>query len=224
MTEEKRPKPTAEEVIRLKKLEERIKDGSWDDEYAELFDSRDWSPEFIYEDNLMGLKTAFEEIILPPVFEDIRLLTQTIMEPGDRVAVKQNGKWGVVVADGKGTWICEPEFDDIGYPNVITYVRKGNKMGVIDLAERKYLLPLEYDHIDDYESFMFVNGIGFFEKDGLHGVMMEDGSHTEAIFEDVDFEPEEPVKVKYKGKWGFIDEAGKFTEDEDDAGYVARID
>jgi hypothetical protein len=224
MTEEKRPKPTPEEVLRLRELEEHVKDGGWDDEYAELVDSRDWAPERIHKGNFMGLKTAFGEVILPPLYEDIKLLTHTLMEPGDRVVVKQGGKWGVAIADGKETWIWNPEFDDIGYPNVITFVKKGDKWGVFDLAEKKYLLPLEYDYIDDNDGFMFINGIGFFEKDALHGVMRENGSHTEAIFEDIDFEPDGPSKVKYEGKWGFINEEGSFTEKEDDASYVTYID
>ena len=71
---------------------------------------------------------------------------------------------------------------------------------------------------------MFVNGVCSFKKNGLWGVMVADGSSTDAVFEDIDMEPDEWVKVKLNGEWGFIDEDNQFTLDEEAAYYAMYVD
>ncbi len=51
-------------------------------------------------------------------------------------------------------------------------------------------------------------------------MMREDGEHTEAIFDEVELDLEQAVKVRIGESWGCINEEGQFTEDGDEACYV----
>lgn len=218
------PKPTGADLLRLRELEKEENGGAWSAEYVDQWNSFDWSPELIVEGDKCGLKNAFGEMILPVEFEDVKLLSSTLVETGGRVVAMQDGKWGVVLADLKGTWLIKPEFEYIGFPNNITHVRKGGLWGVMDISKGVYLIAPECEHVDDSNGFMFVNGMASYKKDGLWGVICADGSFTEAAFEDVELEPEEWVKVKYKGEWGYIDENTQFTLYEDEAYYTMDMD
>ncbi len=218
MENEKLPKPSPADYHRLRELEQQ-EEGAWSTQYEELWNAFDWKPELILEGGKCGLKSLLGELILPVNFEDVKLLSASIVEKGDRIVAQQNGKWGVVLADGDGTWLMKPEFDYIGYPNNITHVQKDGKWGVIDISKNEFLIQPECEYVNDDNGFMFINGISIYEKDGKTGVITSYGTHTEPIFEEVEFDPEGPVKVKYDGKWGFITEDNRFTEDEDEAGY-----
>ncbi len=218
MENEKLPKPSPADLQRLRELEQQ-EDGNWSTEYEELWNAFDWKPELILEGGKCGLKSLLGELILPVNFEDVKLLSATIVEKGDRIVAQQNGKWGVVLADGDGTWLVKPEFDYIGYPNNITHVQKDGKWGVIDISKNEFLIQPECEYVNDDNGFMFINGISIYEKDGKTGVITSYGAFTEPIFEEVEFDPEGPVKVMYDGKRGFITEDSRFMEDEDEAGY-----
>lgn len=224
MNENKLPKPSAADLLRLQELEKEQNEVGWSNVYVDLWNSFDWSPELIMEGDKCGLKNAFGEMILPVEFEDVKLLSSTLVETGDRVVVMKNGKWGVALADLNGTWLVKPEFDYIGYPNDITHLKKDGLWGIMDISRGEYLIPPECEHVDGSNGFMFINGVSSFKRDGLWGVIVADGSFTDAVFEDIDLEPEEWVKVKFNGQWGFIDENNKFTLDEDAAYYAMDVD
>ena len=177
----------------------------------------------IFEDGLVGLKTEEGEVILPSIFDDIYKISPDFPSKGDRLVVKQNGKWGVIEADGKGAWIINPEYEYIGYPNRITHVRKDDKWGVLDIEKDEYLIKPECDLIHDTDGFMFNNGIGVYEKNGRIGIVTEYGNFTDAIFEDLDGDPDGLVEVKFEGEWGFIDENNSFTVDEEEAYYSYEL-
>lgn len=195
-----------------------------DQDVLDVLGAYDWSDYKITEGNKIGLKTKEGEIILPPQMEDIRQLMDKEPGKGDKVVAKLNGKWGIILADSKGTWIIEPVYDYIGYPNNLTSVQKDGKWGVLDISKRDYLIPPECDKVWDDMGFMFTNGIGLYEKGGKTGVITESGAFTGAIFEEVEGEPDGPVKVKYEGKWGYINENNEFTTDEDKAYYHYHLD
>ena len=218
MENEKLPKPSPADYHRLRELEQQ-EEGTWTSKYEEFWYTFDWIPELILEGGKCGLKSLLGEIILPVDFEDVKLLSSSIVEKGDRIVAQQNGKWGVVLADGEGTWLMKPEFDYIGYPNNITHVQKDGKWGVIDITKNEFLIQPECEYVNDDNGFMFINGISIYMKDGKTGVITSYGAHTKPIFEEVEFDPEGLVQVKYDGKWGFITEDNRFTEDEDEAGY-----
>lgn len=223
----KKSKPTFTDYKKrdeyIKILNEEHVDSDRNLEFLDFMNAFDWSAEIFMMDEKCGLNNALGEMVLPPVFEDMKLRSNTDVSRGDWIVARQNGKWGVVLADVVGTWLIQPEYDFIGYPNNLTHVCKDGKWGVLDLSKGEYLIPLVCDMVHDDHGFMFINGIGTYEKDGKTGVIGHDGNFTEPIFEEVENEFEVPVKVKYNGQWGFINEDNKFTMDEDEACYFYEM-
>jgi hypothetical protein len=53
--------------------------------------------------------------------------------------------------------------------------------------------------------------------------MREDGEHTEAIYDEVETEFDQAVKVRIGESWGYINEDGMITEDADEAYYWCGV-
>jgi hypothetical protein len=214
MEEIKLPRPTPADYLKRKEIEKTDQDA-----WVDIMNSFDWSHELTKAGELVGLKTALGEVLLPPLFENFTMMTKQELKKGDRVVTQQGGKWGVILADGTGTWLAKPEYDYIGYPNDITHVRRNGKWGVLDLRKGEFLIEPECEMVYDNSGFLFCNRIGFYKKDGKYGVLADWGAHTEPVFEKVEMEPDGYVKVKFNGEWGFIGEDNKFTSDEKEAYY-----
>ena len=215
------PRPTQADYDRLLQLEDSK---SYGDTHMELFNSFDWSAQIFEENGKYGLKSAVGEVLLPAAFEDFMIMSGDVLRKGSRVVTQQNRKWGVIIADGTGSWMIMPEYDYIGYPNHLTPVCKDNKWGVLNIATGDYLIPLDCDMVHADRGLMFVNGIGSYEKDGKTGIIREDGAFTQAIFEDTDFDLEGPVKVMLNSDWGYINEQGNFTTNQDDDVWCFDLD
>jgi hypothetical protein len=131
MNENKLPKPTPADYEKRAGFDKLFKEekvtNELNSEYLDLMNSFDWGAELIYEGTSVGLKTSLGEVILPPLFEDFRMMTMQELKKGDRDVTQLGGKWGVIIADGTGTWLIKPEFDYIGYPNQVTHVCKDGK-------------------------------------------------------------------------------------------------
>ena len=203
-----------------KRREEIIKKfGKGSEEHMEILTSFNWQTQLFQEGEKYGLKTPLGEVILDAGYEDFKMMTSEELKKGDRVVAQQNGMWGVLIAGTPGTWIIEPEYDNIGYPNNITFLVKGDEWKITDLENRKMIVE-GCEDVSQWNGFMFANGVSFFKKNSKYGVIMMDGKHTEAVFEEFDFDPDLHIKVKLDGKWGVIDENDQFTEEEDDAYYM----
>lgn len=225
MEDIKKSKPTPADFEKRRLFTKRFNESSVTDEenfdYLDFMNSIDWSAETFEEEGLCGLKTSLGEMVLPPVFEVVCPTYE--VNNGDRIVVMQNKKWGVVIADTKGTWLIQPEFDYIGYPNALTQVCKDGKWGVLNITTGEYLIPLTCDKVFSEGGYLFVNGIGTFEKDGKLGVITQYGAFTQPIFEEVEFDDEAPVKVKLNGEWGYINEENQFSRDEEEASYFYEM-
>lgn len=218
-----RPKPTAADYLKRDELQRRMNDandGITDIEYLNFLNSFNWKTEIFEKDGKHGLVSPLGEVLLPPQYDDFMMLSHQELKKGDRVVAMQNGKWGVIIADGQGTWLIEPQYDYIGYPNSITQVRKGDKWGVLDLDKKDFLIPLECDKIYADSGYMFVNGIGAYEKSGKMGFITIEGKFTQPIFDDTDWDVEGLLKVKLNDQWGYVTEGGQFTLIPDEAYYV----
>ena len=219
MEDKKRPKPDPEVYRRFRELEKQMVPGEWDEEWVELYDAYDWSPELVKEGDNYGLKNLLGEVILPAEYDNLKLVGSVIVEKGDRIVAIKDGLWGVVIADGTGTWMVKPEFNYIGYPNDITNVQKGDHWGVLNITTGEYLIPPECDKIFETNGLIFINGIGYYQKKDKIGIITEDGDFTEAIFDAVGAVPTGWVEVSHNGQWGYIDENDQFTENPEDAAY-----
>ena len=140
----KLPRPTLADYEKREELREKIRNGTGGagihDKEMELLNSFDWSHELYSEGDLYGLKTALGQVLLPPLFENFRMMTIQELKNGDRVVTQQGGKWGVIIVDGTGTWLIKPEYDYIGYPNDVTHVCKDGKWGVLDIPKENISL------------------------------------------------------------------------------------
>lgn len=227
MEEVKKPKATQADFENREEIVTKLRE-QWSDElnieYLDMMNSLDWDTEIIRDGEKCGLRNWRGETLLPPVFDDFGLSTGTAgnyreMYKGERVSAMKDGKWGVVEADGTGTWIVDPVYDWIGYPNDLTHVSFNGKWGVLNIKEGKYLIEPDCDAVIDNGGFMFCNGVGFYQKDGRYGVIGSWGSFTGPIFDDYEGAPEGAVKVMCNGEWGFVNEEGKFTTESEEAYY-----
>ena len=228
MKKENRRKPTLADYRKRDEYNDLQKAGKLTEEqnldHLEFLNSIDWTDELFCENGKYGLKSPIGELLLPPLFDNMKTLSSTGLCKGERVVVQQNGKWGIALADGIGTWLIQPEYEFIGYPNNLTAVCLDGKWGVLNISKNDFLIPPECDRIYIDGGFMFVNGMGVYEKNGKSGIISDDGSFTEAIFEDVIIELDEFVKVNYEGQWGYVDKNNLFTTDEDEAFYNCILD
>ena len=214
----KLPRPTVEEYTMMQAL------NTDSNQYLEVMNAFDWSVAIYEENGKYGLVNCLDELLLLPLFDNFRLLSSKPLVPGNKVVAKQNGLWGIIKLDGElGEWMIEPIYEYISYPNTITACYKDKKWGVLNTTTNEFIIPMICDHISLENGFIFCNGIGTFEINGKWGVMREDGEHTEAIFDEVETEFEQAVKVRIGETWGYINEDGKNTEDTDEAYYWCGI-
>ena len=228
----KLPRPGPAEYLKRDEYNRQMdknRSGKLDNEYLNFLNSWDWDTDVIRKGGKYGLRTALGEIILPPLFENLKLLSSRRgkageLKKGDWVVAMKDGRWGVVEADGKGKWLIEPEYDYIGFPNNITHFLKDGKWSVMKISTRECLVK-DCDEVTTWNGFMFMNRVGTYKKKGKWGVIMDWGGMTKPLFDDVSGDTDDgPVEVKYDGKNGFINEKNEFTEEEDEAYYRYNTD
>ena len=221
MTTSNNPKPN-KSIFELRKSLEQKLNTEWNEEVAEqhlnILNDYNWSTEIFKEGDKYGLKMWDDTILLPAVFDNFMTLTSEELNFGDKIVANLNGKEGVVLPEESGwKWILEPVFDYISYPNDLVAVQKGELWGVYCFSQAKYLIPLACEMIPLHNGFLFMNGIGLYKKDGRWGIINDAGEYTEALFDEVEEDIEGPVKVKLGEQWGFVQEDGTLSEEEDDA-------
>ncbi|MBE0675469.1 MAG: WG repeat-containing protein [Bacteroidales bacterium] len=221
------PRPSATEYEKRKEYETKLHNNWLDklnDEYMDFINSFDWDTDVIRRKGKHGLKNPLGEIILPPIFENLKLLSARRgkageLKKGGWVVACMDGKWGVAVADGKGTWIVKPEYDYIGYPNDITFFQKDDKWSIMKVSTGEFLVK-DCEEVPSWNGFMFMNRVATYKKDGKWGVMMDWGAMTEPIFDGVGGDTDDgPVEVIYNGINGYINKENAFTMDEDEGYY-----
>jgi len=183
------------------------------------------SPGLFRRGDKYGFRSPDGKVVVPAKFEDFMTLSSRGVKKGERVTAQDRGKWGVVIADGKGNWLIKPEYDYIGFPNDLTHVLKDGKWGILNISKGEYLVKPECDEIPAWNGFMFTNRVGFYKKGGKWGVVMDWGQMTEPLFDDYGGDTDDGwVELKYKGKWGYINEKNQFTADEEEAFYRYYLD
>ncbi len=210
------PKPTIQD------FEKRNQLAANSDAYFEMISSYDWSTVAYENEGKYGLKTCVGTILCNAIYDDFITISNSELNIGDKIVATVNDKNGIILLDGIGTWLIEPEYDYIGYPNNITIMKKDDKWGVYNLKEKSFIIPLICDWVSNENGFLFCNEIGFYGVANKTGVILSNGEFTKAIFDEVDLEDSGVVKVRYQNEWGYINEAGNFTNNEDDAYYIGE--
>ncbi len=215
------PRPTQElykELEMIKSLMNTGHSSAYEDRFLEIMNNYDWSVEVFCHNGKYGIKNWDDSLLLPPLFENFRKNSYAILEMGDRIVAMMNGKEGVAILNGKEwTWLLEPEFDYISYPNNLVAVKKDKYWGILNLSTKSYLVDVVLDEVYLHQGFLLVNGIGIFRKEGKYGLINSHDEITKPEFEEIEMEFEGLLRVRMGNQWGYITEEGVFTENEDEA-------
>ncbi len=221
MTTNNHNKPNQTVFERRRDIKQKL-NAEWNEdlneEYLNIMNNYNWELEVFQEGNKYGLKMWDGTTLLPAEFDNFRTLTLDELNFGDKVVANINGKWGVVLIEKNSwKWLLQPEFDTISYPNDIVALKKEGKWGIYCFSQAEYLISMECETIPLSNGFLCVNGIGHYKKDGLWGIINDDGEFTEALFSEVEDDVEGPVKVKLGEQWGYVRKDGTISENQDDA-------
>jgi hypothetical protein len=226
-----KPQATVAEFEKREKLESKIDLLSLDskefqllnDEYLDFVNSYDWTAVMFYKYKKCGIKSATGKVLVPALYDEILYIPHWVNEQSYVAACLQN-KWGIVKADGKNTTVTLFEYDNINpIQGNMAVVRKGDKWGYIDV-NGLLSTPLHFDYIYDFGEYTFVNGISIFRKDGLYGVT--DGvEFSKPVFDEIDvIELDGYVSGIFNSKHGYINKDGEFTEDQEEAYWIASVE
>ena len=158
-----------------------------------------------------GIKDSWGRIIVPAIFEECESCTymDELHTDNSHVAVKKNGKWGLIKRN---------DYKQVVFPFIYDWIRSffndeylvqvGNKFGLYT-SDGNERLPIE---MDDIYSESWNGNVHPFIKNGKFGFLFEDGSRTEAIYNAFD----ERDGLLYElvclnGRWGYLDKELQFT-------------
>ena len=163
----------------------------------------------------VGLQLGIVEMdLIPPRYDELACMD----DYGCVFSYRLNGKYGLVLADGKGTELCPPLYDEIvkmDYPEGYVLVRIGQKWGFADYGKQDFPTHLEYDELMKKERSF--SGEMLIKKGDKLGVFFE-GHIVPPLYDGV-FVPEifGWVRVCKNGEWGYIDINGDYTADANEA-------
>ena len=161
----------------------------------------------------MGLQLYVAGVdLIPPRYDELMDMN------GHMFCYRQNGKYGLVLADGKGTELCPPLYDEIvkmKYLEGDVLVRIGQKWGVVNCFQPRFPTELEYDELIERERNWSCEYL--IKKGDKLGVFI-DGHIVPPVYDGV-FVPEVFgwVRVLHNGEWGYLDVRNEFTADVNDA-------
>lgn len=195
------------------------------DRYLEIMNNYNWSAELFEQNGKYGLKNWDGSLLLPAEFEDFRMMSSEFNKSGDRIIAQVEGKEGIALMNGNDwAWVIKPEFDYISYPNSIVAVNKDGLWGIYDTSSGEYLVNPDLEEVFLHGGgFLFVNGIGIFRKGDKYGVINENLNISELDFDEVSMDYDGLLRVRQYDKWGYVNEDGKFEEDEDLAYWVWEV-
>lgn len=220
------PKATDKEFAQRELFVDKIVSGGMSEEetleYLDFMNSYQWSPEFYEENGKHGIKSVLGIIIVPAFYDDFRC-SLTFIEYQDAVTAMKSGKWGLVATDGTGNPLTDFIYDYIApVAGPLAIAAKEGKWEYLEI-NGKPACPENFDRIlvsDD--GLTFINGISIFKGNGRYGVT--DGLlFTQPVFDEIlEPEPGDWITGFRDGVKGYINEAGNFTEDENEAWWIAE--
>ena len=150
--------------------------------------------------------------LIPPKYDELYHIL------GNEYAYRLNDKYGFVLADGKGTELCPPIYDEIKKTecsDFIALVRIGEKWGVAHFYDNEIPTNPEYDEIIEGKHHWYFKLL--LKKEGKVGVQMDD-IFIPPLYDGF-FVPEVFgwIRVCKDGEWGYLDVNNEFTPDESKA-------
>lgn len=183
------------------------------------------------ENGKVGLKNPSGGLLIPAEYDIIPELydrtEQRFGMPPVCYPVVKDGRYGLYMICSKkreGGLLTKTWYDNVyGYFSLrVPYyvcVRSG-KMGLLDTLMGREVIPCEMNEI--YESLDF-DGSVIFRKGEKYGLMFGNIA-SQPVYDDIILQSEDYAKVLRDGKWYWIDENGKETENELEAFFGSWYD
>lgn len=177
MSDAKKIKATAEDLKTYKEFEERMNSldpvdnkREWEETAKagnDFVDSRDWFTIVIEKDGKEGVMDLDGTVLVPPIFDKVAYTYSRIHVNANKpVVVVNNGKFGIVRADGTGEMVLPCEHDFIRLTDLLHFflvIDNGKIMFVNNLGEQ--LTPQTINKV-----YATNNGIIPVETDGKQGL------------------------------------------------------
>ena len=217
--EEIKKRLTQEVINELHEAEERLATATgteWDalaERIQQINTEYNWYDMPFEENRRIGIKDALGKVIVPAKFDDY-VETYNLNFRRASVAMELNGKDVLVKTDGSGEVLPGTECDAIVSMPFSHYfaMYKGGKFAIF-AANGKMYVDFICTSCSD-----FSNGLAVYEADGKKGVIYTNGTVLPAKFDEIDSpELESCLSVRVGDEWGFIDQDGNFTTDDEEA-------
>ena len=219
MEEKKLLIPTPEIAAEIAAVYEAISNTNDEEKYMALCDKfneyigvYDLFNKSFEEGGKVGLKDMTGKILVPAMYAQINNhFDYTCCRNMPVTAKDLNGKYGIVAADGSGKQLCPFIYDYTAYiPWSNSYAaRIGKKYAILNARGEVIVEPIA----DSYCECM--NGIIVFESEGKYGLVTEYGTYAEPVYDEID-ENDDAVYATLGDKKGYIDEGGKFIDENDE--------
>ena len=171
--------------------------------------------------NKQGVKSPAGQVLIPAEYDGFTFVGDHNVFPLSHMAAKKGDKWGVVMADGTNTVLCDFRFDLLIW-NPFTALYEAcwdgvrNKSGFVNKEGRVFIPNVLTTYSEPWNDFMLL------ESDGKYGALdVRTFFFVLPEYDDVDWEPDEDVIFHKDGVAGYIiEETGEFVPkdqfDEDD--------
>jgi hypothetical protein len=219
------PKATEKEFARRELYREKAASGRMSEkenmEFLDFMNSYEWSSEFYEENGKHGIKSVLGKIIVPALYDDFRCSLYQV-EHQEAAAAMNSGKWGLVATDGTGAPLTEFIYDYVApVAGPLAVAAKDGKWEYLGMNGKSATSDKMDRILVGEDGLTFINGISIFMVNGRYGVT--DGLlFSRAVFDEI-LEPEggDWITGFREGEKGYINEAGDFTEDENEAWWEA---
>ena len=169
------------------------------------------------ENDKMGVVDILGNVVVPALYKDYSELYNYTIHTRLPIPAKDfNNKYALVTSDGKGTPLCDFEYDHISFMRgsdkfFVSAKKVGERMlsGVID-SNGKVIVPCEMDVVH-YVS----NNIACMVKDGKIGILTMNGDFFAPVYDEVE-EHNDFLTVCKDGAWGYLSTEGEFIDMSDE--------
>jgi hypothetical protein len=159
-----------------------------------------------------GVKNPAGQVLIPAEYDGFTFVGDHNVFPLSHMAAKKGDKWGVVMADGTNTVLCDFRFDLLIW-NPFTALYEAcwdgvrNKSGFVNKEGRVFIPNVLTTYSEPWNDFMLL------ESDGKYGALdVRTFFFVLPEYDDVDWEPDEDVIFHKDGVAGYIiEETGEFV-------------
>ena len=171
------------------------------------------------KDGKVGLKDCWGRVVVPARFEDCRgvCMARQLYQHHVCVSVKQDGKWALFRRGTDEELVTFYKYDEINVNFYGYYILKKDGKYGLSTGYGRQLLPVQMDDI--YQPTLDWHIL--FKQDGKYGILFNNGTRTQELFDELDLESGTFLSVRIGEKWGYLDERGGFVKDRRDA-YLTR--